>query len=68
MFVNLCDILVLLLYREIGLQSDKDSRKSTSRYVYTLRLFFFYNNKGSLLAYGLSWLYRLKSYYVITMR
>ena len=42
MFVNLCDILVLLLYREIGLQSDKDSRRSTSGYVYTLSGFLLF--------------------------
>ena len=36
MFVSLFDELVLLLYQEIGLQSDKDSHKSSFGYVDTL--------------------------------
>ena len=52
MFVSLSDELVLLLYQEIGLQSDKDSRRSTFGYVYTPSGFIccFYSNKESLLA------------------
>ena len=53
MLVSLCDELVLLSYREWDFQSDKDSRRSTSKYVYTLSSFCcFCNNKESLLAYG----------------
>ena len=40
MFVSLSDKLVLLLYQEIGLQSNKDSRRSTFGYVYTPSGFF----------------------------
>ena len=39
--MSLYNELILLLYKEIRLQSDKDSRRSTSRYVYTLSGFFF---------------------------
>ena len=42
MFLNLYDILVLLLHREIGLQFDKDSHMSTSGYVYTLSGFLLF--------------------------
>ena len=53
MFVNLCDELVLISYRELDFQFDKDSRRSTFGYVYTLSGFCcIYSNKGSLLAYG----------------
>ena len=36
MSVSLYDESVLFLYREIRLQSNKDSHKSTFRYVYAL--------------------------------
>ena len=39
MFMSLYNELVLIFYQKIGLQSDNDSRKSTSRYVYTLWFF-----------------------------
>ena len=67
MFVSLCDELILLLYQELDFQFNKDSYRSTSKYVYTLSGFCcFYNNKGSLLAYGyFPWLYYLRFCYVI---
>ena len=40
MFLNICDELVFLSYREIGLQSNENSHRSTFRYVYTLSGFF----------------------------
>ena len=42
MFVSLCDELVLLSYREIELQFDKNSHRSTSKYVYTLNGFLLF--------------------------
>ena len=42
MFLSLCDELVLLSYWEIRLQFDKDSRKSTSKYVYTISGFLLF--------------------------
>ena len=42
MFVSLCDELVLLSYREIELQFDRNSRMSTSKYVYTLNGFLLF--------------------------
>ena len=67
MFVDLCNELVLLSYQELDFQSNKDFYRSTSRYVYTLSGFCcFYSNKGNLLAYRqFSWLYHLRSCYVI---
>ena len=40
--MSLCNELVLFLYREIGLWSDKDSHRSTSGYVYTLSGFLLF--------------------------
>ena len=37
-----CNELVLLLYQEIGLQSDKDSCRSTFGFVYTLSSFLLF--------------------------
>ena len=42
MFVSLCNELVLLLYRGIGLLFDNDSHRSTSGYVYTLSGFLLF--------------------------
>ena len=42
MFVSLCNELVLLLYRQIVLQSNKDFHKSTFGYVYTLSGFLLF--------------------------
>ena len=38
--MTLYDELVLILYSEIGFQSDKDSRRSTFGYMYTPSGFF----------------------------
>ena len=40
--MSLYDELILLLYKEIKLQLHKDSRRSTSRYVYTLSGFLLF--------------------------
>ena len=42
MLVRLCDELVFLLNWEITFSSNKNSRKSTSRYVYTLSVFLLF--------------------------
>ena len=36
MLASLCNELVLLRYQELDFQSNENSRKSASRYVYTL--------------------------------
>ena len=41
MFVSLCDELLLFSYREIGLQYDKDSCRSTFGCVCTVSGFYF---------------------------
>ena len=43
MFMSLYNELVLILYQKIGLQTDNDSRKSTSGYVYTLSGFLLFS-------------------------
>ena len=67
MFVSLCNKLALFHTEKLDFQSNEDSRRSTSRYMYTLSGFCcFYSNKGILLAYEqFLWLYCLRSYYVI---
>ena len=45
MLVSLCNELVFISYQELDFQSNKDSRRSISRYINSIGFCFFYSNK-----------------------